>query len=74
MKRCDDTDLLVTECACKTCRPDLAQPEPVEQVKVQVQFNARYDSRCDHCDNQIKAGEQMGYDRSENRVCKRHLS
>lgn len=45
--RCDDTELLVTECACKTCRPDLAKVEPAEPVKAHHTFIAKYHSRCD---------------------------
>lgn len=72
--RCKKTELLVTECGDVCCRPDLAQIEPAEPVRVQVQFEARYDSRCDHCDQVIKAGERMGYGEGDARVCKRHLS
>jgi hypothetical protein len=72
--RCDDTELLVTECACKTCRPDLAKVEPAEKVKARVQFIARCDSPCDLCDGRILAGEWMGYAEGDARVCKRHLS
>lgn len=74
MKRCEKTELPVDQCGDTCCRPDLAQPAPVEPVKVAVQFRARYDSHCDHCDGRIVAGEQMAYDRDEQRVCKRHLS
>lgn len=70
--RCDNTELPVDQCACTDCRPDLAKPA-VEPVKAAVQFTARYDSHCDHCEGRILAGEQMAYDRDEQRVCKRHL-
>lgn len=72
--RCEKTDLPIGQCADSCCRPDLAQPEPAEQVRVQVQFEARHDSRCDICEGRIKVGEQMGYGQGDARVCQRHLS
>lgn len=73
MKRCEDTDLLVTECACRECRPDLAKPEPAEKVQVSVRFTARFNSPCDLCDERIREGELMGFGEGDARVCRRHL-
>lgn len=71
--RCEDTGLLVTECAGRCCRPDLAKLEPAEPVQAHHTFTAQYDSRCDHCDGRILAGERMGYGEGDARICKRHL-
>lgn len=71
-ERCKKSDLPVDMCGDTCCRPDLAE-QPAEKVRVTTQFEARYDSRCDICEHEIQAGEQMGYGAEDARVCKRHL-
>lgn len=71
--RCEKTDLPVDQCAGACCRPDLSKPEPAEQVRVSVQFTARFNSPCDVCDGRIVEGEPMGFGEGDARVCKRHL-
>lgn len=73
MKRCDVTDMLADQCAGVCCRPDLKTP-PTEKVRTGATFEARYRSKCDHCDGVIEPGQRMGFDRDDNRVCERHLS
>lgn len=73
MKRCDVTELPVDQCAGVCCRPDLKTP-PVERVRTVITFEAKFRSKCDHCEGTIEPGKRMGFDLDDNRVCERHLS
>lgn len=73
MKRCDKTELPADQCVGACCRPDLKTP-PVERARPRVVFEARYRSKCDHCEGVIEPGERMGFDADDNRVCGRHLA
>ena len=72
-ERCELTDLPADQCAGTCCRPDLKTPA-IERVQCATTFEARFRSRCDHCDGMIEPGQQMGFDGDDNRVCQRHLS
>ena len=71
-ERCEDTGLLVAQCAGACCRPDLKTP-PAERVRTGATFEAQYRSKCDLCGGDILPGQQAGYDSDDNLVCQRHL-
>lgn len=73
MKRCDVTELPVDQCAGACCRPDL-KAQSIEKVRTTTTFEARFRSKCDHCEGMIEPGQRMGFDLDDNRVCERHLS
>ena len=73
-ERCEDTGLLVAQCAGACCRPDLKVVLPVGPVHARVRFEAGRRSKCDHCGGDILPGQEAGYDSDDNLVCERHLS
>ena len=64
-KRCDDTGLLVAQCACK-----LHAPAPVrEPIGVSAVFTARWDGQCGECGASFEEGERVGFDTEDTLIC-----
>lgn len=59
--RCERTDLLIDQCACSTCRPDLDVEEVVASQRG-AWFKASYGGRCANCKTTFEAGDQIRAD------------
>ena len=60
MKRCELSDLPVDQCACLIHAP--TEPPTLSQRvdgRIQATFFARYDGRCDSCDQSFVSGERI---------------
>jgi len=68
LERCDLSDLLVTECACRLH----ATPEPAyEAGEITTRFSARFDSECDGCGGQIYEGDRIARTVNGEYICER---
>lgn len=74
-ERCDLTDLLVDQCACRAHRSGAPVVEPVETVG--QPFAAQYHGLCGSCDGRIAEGDMIvraadrsvGYVHADQREC-----
>jgi hypothetical protein len=56
--RCDFSDLLVDQCGCPKCRPDLdaLSPENLPQRWLGSETEARFGGNCGHCGERFSEG------------------
>lgn len=64
--RCDLSDLLVTECACRLH----ATPEPrAASDGIVARFPARFDSNCDQCGRRMHEGDPIAKTYDGDYIC-----
>lgn len=44
-KRCDTTELIVSQCACRSCR-NIRESKPTDGILARSFFSAKYNGRC----------------------------
>ena len=59
MTRCDLSDLLVEECACRIHKPEQAINPSAPWVAAGWAFEARFPGRCPDCDDGIDVGADI---------------
>ncbi len=64
--RCDLSDLLVTECACRIH----GKPEPRAAADdIVARFPARFDSNCDNCGRRMREGDPIAKTYDGDYIC-----
>jgi len=66
--RCDLSDLLVSECACRIH----AKPAPkCAESEIVARFPARFDSNCDDCGARMREGDPIAKTHDDEYICER---
>jgi hypothetical protein len=62
--RCEDTGLLVAECACKDHRGE-PEPDLGEEPVITGRFVATWGGQCGRCGDGFREGEHCGFDEKD---------
>jgi hypothetical protein len=64
-ERCELSDLLVDQCACRIHNPPAWQ----QPVTIVARFDARFDSECDNCGNWMSEGDPIARTQDGDYIC-----
>jgi hypothetical protein len=63
--RCELSDLLIEECACRIHTP----ARPPSDYVITARFLARFDSKCDGCGNAMDEGDPIARTEDSDYIC-----
>jgi len=67
-QRCELTELLVDQCACRLHRAP-PPPPPPPPPEIGARFTARYDSRCAGCGESMQEGDRIAKTTDHGYLC-----